>query len=80
MVRIDAQYQHQDYVPSKEVTVMVDATKLTQELSGLLKEQSQALNDSTFLGMTEQEAREFDHRSAKIHELQKQLGQLNVLD
>ena len=58
---------------------MDDAVKLN-ELSGLLKQQSEALRNSTFLGMTEQQAQEFDDRSTKIGELQRQLGQSNIFD
>jgi hypothetical protein len=59
------------HVPSAD-----QAKKLADELSALSNEQSEALRIATFLGFSEERARGFDRRAARIGELRKLLGEV----
>ena len=51
---------------------------LVQEMNRLTAEQMQARQSATFLGMTPDEAKDYDARRAKILELIKELQQLEA--
>jgi Asp-tRNA(Asn)/Glu-tRNA(Gln) amidotransferase C subunit len=50
--------------------------RLKEEIDWLTKEQSEALLTATYLGMTPDEAKEYDSRRDKILKLVEQLRQL----
>ena len=50
------------------------AKKLADELSALSKLQSEALEAATYITMSEEEAKEYDQRGARIGELCRLLG------
>ena len=48
--------------------------KLADELSALSDEQSEALRTATYLGFSEEQARDFDRRAARIGALRQLVG------
>ena len=47
---------------------------LNAELAALQREQCDALEDSTFVGMTTEEQHAFEHRAQRITQIQRELG------
>lgn len=52
--------------------------RITAEIERLSEEQNSAMRNAAVIGMTEQEAREYRQRGAKITELVTQVGTLQV--
>jgi hypothetical protein len=50
--------------------------RLKQEIGRLTEEQSKALKQAIYVGMTSDEAREYDKRRTRITQLAGQLGKL----
>lgn len=58
----------------------VAVRRLRTEINELQKKQSEALNSALFVGMTPDEAREYDARRAKILSLRRELEALEASD
>ncbi len=51
----------------------MEIEEIRQELLQLFRRQMEALESATFVGMTDEDWREYDERQARIHALSEQL-------
>jgi len=63
-----------------DTTSAKEAKQLADELSELSHQESEALQAATYLGMTQEQADEYEKRAARISELCKPLGKFRAAE
>jgi len=63
-----------------DTTSAQEAKQLADELSELSHQQSEALHAATYLGMTKEQADEYEKRAGRISELCKLLGRFKAVE